>query len=180
MSTKPGHSTLTCTPWLAASARSAVDRPTTACLVVVYGSIAGAGMSPASDAVLRMWPLCCARKCGYAAVTPLMTPRRFTSSALSQWRSSSSSRRPPIADPGVVDHDVEPAVLGDDAVDEGSHCRASATSTVAATAEAPSSRAVCSADAVSRSATTTRLPRRTSSAAMALPMPEPAPVTIDT
>ena len=35
VSTKAGQSTLTRTPRLAASARSAVDRPTTACLVVV-------------------------------------------------------------------------------------------------------------------------------------------------
>ena len=56
MSTTPGHTTVTRTPWAAASARSDKLSPTTACLVIAYGVSSGDGTSPASEAVLTMCP----------------------------------------------------------------------------------------------------------------------------
>jgi len=43
-----GQSTLTRTPSAAASMRRLVDRPTTACFVVAYGTRSGAGRAPPS------------------------------------------------------------------------------------------------------------------------------------
>ncbi len=52
----PGQTTLTRTPWAAASTRRPTLSPTTACLVVEYGTSRGLGTSPDSEAVLTMWP----------------------------------------------------------------------------------------------------------------------------
>ena len=59
VSTNDGHSALTRTPRSAPSARSAMLRPTTACLVAVYGVMIAGITSPASDAVLTMCPWPC-------------------------------------------------------------------------------------------------------------------------
>ena len=56
VSTTPGHTAVTRTPWAAASARSDRLRPATACFVIAYGVSSGAGTSPASDAVFTMCP----------------------------------------------------------------------------------------------------------------------------
>ena len=56
VSMTPGHTALTRTPWLAASARSPMLSPTMACLVVEYGTSRGLGNRPEREAVLTMWP----------------------------------------------------------------------------------------------------------------------------
>src|SRR6478672_6096007 len=137
-------------------------------------------MRPASEAVLRMCPERCALITGYAALTPLTTPRRFTSMARCQCRSSSSSSRPPIATPALLTMTSRRPCASTVSRTRARTASASATSTTAAEARGPSSPATAWALATSRSAMTTELPRATSSAAMARPMPDPAPVTIET
>ena len=56
MSIADGQRALTRTPKFRASRRRLVLSPTTACLVIAYGTSSGAGVRPAIDAVFTMCP----------------------------------------------------------------------------------------------------------------------------
>jgi len=59
VSTTPGHKAVTFTPCRDASTRSDLQSPTIACFVDAYAVQPGSGVSPATEAVLMMWPDFC-------------------------------------------------------------------------------------------------------------------------
>ena len=71
----PGHSTLTRMPRPLASPRSDVERPTTACFVVVYETIPGQYVIPAREAEFTICPNPWFVIMLYVAWIPLSTPR---------------------------------------------------------------------------------------------------------
>src|SRR5881628_333230 len=97
VSTRPGQATLTLTPNSAASARNAVENPTIAHLLVLYGVIVGAGIRTTVDPTLTMWPARCVFMTEYAARQPLRTPLRFTSRTRRQCSAVVSRKSPTTA-----------------------------------------------------------------------------------
>ncbi len=70
------------------------------------------GTRPASEAVLTMWPRPWLHMTGYAARTPWTTPRKLTSIVAVEVGEGHVAHLATDPDPGVVEHQVEVAVVG--------------------------------------------------------------------
>ena len=114
VSTGPGHTAVTPTPWRAASGRRLCASPTTAYLVIAYGVSNGSPASPASEAISTIAPRCCSRRSGYAACTVFDRAADVHVDAARPVVGGEVLHEPADADAGVGDDDVEPTARGAD------------------------------------------------------------------
>src|SRR5437588_3284479 len=102
--TQPGHSTetLTCGAIIASSWCKVSERPTTACLLALYGPMKGAATRPATDAVFTMCPSGWPISRGANVRTPWITPQRLTPITHSHVVSGTSHDNPPPPTPALL------------------------------------------------------------------------------
>lgn len=117
----PGSMIETCTPCGASSMRIASLSASTAYLLAWYQPPRGSLTCPATEAMLMIRPEPAARMCGRTSWLIRETPSTLTSSWRRVTSTGTSSTAPKGRVPGVVHEHVDPAVLGDDLVDEGDH-----------------------------------------------------------
>src|ERR1700688_409199 len=183
VSTNPGATAFTRTPWGPISMASTRVSCTTAALAMPYAARPGEGVSTAADAMFTIEAEPRALITRAAARQPLNTPLRLTAST----RSSASSSRSTTGDwammPAMLAMTSSVPKLDTASSTSESTSPGTVTSTPRASARAPASSscpAVVTAPPVSMSAHSTAAPAAPSSTAVARPMPDAAPVTTAT